>query len=1231
RKSPEQQKSKNCNDAGNDKMASPSITIKRLRQPGEHELRIMEVGCASITEEPAAIELNDESIEVDNMTLASELQTVPVATNNNNSETDALQSVRFPAKPEAISDVESSNSYHGPDPMGLLQRIDANRNLHDGVEDDDDDEDDEDDDEETDADVDGEENSSIASHNGNDAERWQSWMKRWPWVLHEESDGDFAFCLYCNVVINVNRHISYVQQHNLSLYHQERENNYVAFKNSEKQTVSEEHEVKYELGSNEYIKAMKKKRVDEVDALNNFNWERWLKWHSWLERIQPSGTIGLCKCCNIRMNVEFVYLRKRHEISKGHRDALRQQEIESNASRKRKRSASPVNMNAENEPEARSSSAKRPFEDASVPAVVDSGVETADPSDFCELLPDTTPQQCRCTVCDCRMAISSFMRHLKTKVHCNNLQSQRRNSLSKLERGIWAQYGDKHPWLVADPKDPTMAYCHVCSRRFMYGHSEIKRKTHENSEKHQAALTAAGTTNIENPSNETNSEQSESEESSAESDSVGSDEDYVEADARLSTSKTSPVGYKERTNTVHKSKQMVRHYSWLRYTKDRKTQICKYCRVRFHSESNKSRHELTTLHKKLVQQFNERKAARLRQVEKQRKLTENPDDEEEDQSNSDADASDAEEKKVNTEVKITAQVQAKATSRKPVSNRVPTSMHGKVMVWKDRFPWLSYKRAEQRSNYGWCKLCEVSVFIPSFKIAAKHQRSSRHVRLRLERKRRAAQIAAGGVSMATATAAALATGEAKHKAAMAELQAKYSWLEADATDENHCHCKICDARLPIKVFYLRQHDGSRKHADHVERLKNSSETAAAPAVAEEPQQTNMDVDQDSDGALSVKSEDSTLEQSGSKRSRRSADMRRVLRALRASLGKRNEERSQIDMAKDMICSSFDIVHRLRALERGSEASSASPMRPQAEPQTIATPARDTIDLFLDSISQTMKTLPSDLAAEGKVKIMQIVCNLELRNIRRTQTDTAATNKQPDSVAMETTENVAPSREDLNDDQPMPTETIEAIPDSPESASSSVVIDEQFNEAPTRMQLQRVNSNQTVNSLSDVTPTTTQRMRHSLDDNPSKGNAATTTSATVSNGRSKEVPVNIRRILPSTVQVGSKPEQLDKVRVVSMDKLTNPVPNQNNNTRNSGNVVNLNAQSQQKQQQINRSSTINTPTSSTAAKYAEINNAAFIRKIRLNNGVATKVVPYQRAPQNAQEQRQSSPTKKQQSQ
>jgi len=309
-----------------------------------------------------------------------------------------------------------------------------------------------------------------------------------------------------------------------------------------------------------------------------------------------------------------------------------------------------------------------------------------------------------------------------------------------------------------------------------------------------------------------------------------------------------------------KAKRTVRHYSWLRYSKDRKKQMCKYCKVRFYNDSSKLQHDQSEQHKKTMQRLKARKGKKSKKVQEQSSQNneeedenENENEDEEEQSNSesipaDDAANDAEKASstTNTTNKATVKIALKPG---------PTTMQGKVNVWRSRFPWISYKRNEKRKNYGWCKLCDVSVFMPSCKFAARHQRSPRHTRLRLERKRAVEQLPFGGTATSTAGGSAtLATGDAKQKAAMAELQAKYQWLEPDATDENRCYCKLCDTRLPIKVFFLRQHDGSRKHVENIERIGNNNKVSTTLEQPEPANRMDMDQeqDQDSDEALSVK-------------------------------------------------------------------------------------------------------------------------------------------------------------------------------------------------------------------------------------------------------------------------------------------------------------------------------------------------------------------------------------------
>ena len=85
-------------------------------------------------------------------------------------------------------------------------------------------------------------------------------------------------------------------------------------------------EVKQEFGTDSYVQALKLKRKSQNDAFNNFNWRRWLRRYSWLERDTPDGTVGFCKYCLMHLNVEFSYLRDRHQESAKHKDAEKQHE-----------------------------------------------------------------------------------------------------------------------------------------------------------------------------------------------------------------------------------------------------------------------------------------------------------------------------------------------------------------------------------------------------------------------------------------------------------------------------------------------------------------------------------------------------------------------------------------------------------------------------------------------------------------------------------------------------------------------------------------------------------------------------------------------------------------------------------------------------------------------------------------------------------------------------------------
>ncbi|KAH8292966.1 hypothetical protein KR054_001516 [Drosophila jambulina] len=1175
-----------ASDAGH-KMASANPDAS---SSATHELKIMDVegavetvspvkppmvilvdddedpGEEMVEEEQEDADLIDMNLDECSTPLVAELQSALNNPDDKPAGEDPLQGApdrdmdTLSAKTEPSSDAESSHSYH--DPMGLLERIETHEA----------DSQDEEDDYSVD---DGSSTNGGTTKRVPRAKRWLIWMKRWPWMLHEESDGTYAFCLYCNMSINVNNRSKHIQQHNMSLYHQERESNYVAFKRSEEQTrgATSDNEVKHEFGTQSYVAAMKKKRISEIEAFNNFNWLRWLRVHPWLERSQAQGTIGLCRVCNIKMNVEFVYLRKRHETTKGHQEALRQQESDK-PSRKRKRSKSTSGPMLDGEAEPEPEQEEEPeAEDTTVVTINGHLNNSDDPGKWFELIPDTSPRQCRCTLCNCQMAITSFMRHCKANAHCQKLMSPARRR-STTERGIWAMYADLHPWMIADPEDPSLAYCKVCQKRFMYGNSEIKRRNHEKSEKHIAAIAASQATGEPSMADREPEEDGSDEEEQAEADGTGSEATQSEArsgsegseeedDDNWSDKQKNTKGLAPRKAKIRAG---VRFYPWLSYSKDRKTQICKYCRVRFHSESAKARHEFSARHQKLMNQYKARQAKVPRNKVSKYNAAKGEVDEE-GQSNSD-----------------TGTVENKKQDTRPIDKLfvkpIPVTMKGKVMVWKSRFPWLSYKKSELRGNYAWCKLCDVAVFLPSSKWGAKHQRTSRHVRLRNERRRngdlppRPAAKNTEGISAAVATAAALASGEARQKAAMAELQSKYNWLDPDANDENHCHCRVCDTRLPIKVFYLRQHDASRKHAEGLERQRNNNAKEAAPSVSTNSEATadaevqESGLDKDSDGDMSVRSDGSTAEPPA-KRSRRSMEVRRILRALRESMGKRHEERSQIDMAKDMICSSFDIVTRLRTLERegamGHVNCTAQAPEPVKVAPTSAQPSepRHVMDLFFDSISPTMKSLPADLAAEGKAKIMQLVCGLEVRAMHRNNAKAAS----PTSI---------------------PAPLTSAAPAESPAAAQAAAADTDFHSNVI-----------TINDEDQIM----QNNNNDVESTLNKSASGTPAASLTINGNPKDLPENIRRILSSSQLQVTNRNDPDSVRCVPLDKLTTQSPvSVNGNGRHS------------------HGGSLEAP----PKPGAEINNGntlAMLRQIRVNNNNSSKMITIGKAPMQPQPQSQ----------
>lgn len=353
----------------------------------------------------------------------------------------------------------------------------------------------------------------------------------------------------------------------------------------------------------------------------------------------------------------------------------------------------------------------------------------------------------------------------------------------------------------------------------------------------------------------------------------------------------------------------------------------------------------------------------------------------------------------------------------------------------------------------------------------------------------------------------------------------------------------------------------------------------------------------------------------SKRSRRTMELRRILRILRESAGKRHEERSQIDMARDMICSSFDIVKRLRTLERETELGELPSSSMQHQRCTLASPSqpRDTIDLFFESITQTMKTLPPDLAAEGKAKIMQFVSNLELRSMQRTASTLT-------SLRAEANKESSPVKKDashVNQEELTSNGIIDA--DLPDSETSSEIIEVPSDENYAELILDNNANSNDIGHLSEITLTTTQRNAKPSRSPPTGNTTVRPEVPTIVKG-----PVKIRRAMPSTVQAPSKPESVDQLRVVPINKLTIPSQYHNINARSNMNAMNLstttlNRNGQSQSVVFPNNILVNTTPRSNSSSHSDMINGTtsgnvattgVLRKIRFRNDNSTKVITFQ---------------------
>ncbi|XP_005176109.1 protein suppressor of variegation 3-7 isoform X2 [Musca domestica] len=949
---------------------------------------------------------------------------------------------------------------------------------------------------------------STSTHGTLNSTNISEWCKEFPWLLYEESDESFGYCLYCDVRLSV-RSACYIKQHNMSLYHKERSDNYLSFKEEEERNRfgTPLFEIKQEIGTDSYVAALKLKRKTQAEALNNFNWRRWLEEYPWLERDSATGTIGICKYCNVRINVEFSYLRTRHQETSKHKEF----EKEYNSSGQRDGS-----LNKSDD--------------------FQNNTKSNEDNDFrCKSAQDEFAVL-RCKICDITVAKNNFKRHLRTNLHLKReseyvksnkaRKSKKTNSTDNESQEVssktsheWHLYTKQHPWLIADPSDKTQAYCKYCEKRLIYGNSAAKRATHENSVFHKnQEKNIKGQLNesrggeksniVENSEEDQNNgdesdeegnteaedgndPQEENDEASEESEDEENDDNDKnheddEEDEENEEAETDEAHDQEEDNKADESRKRIfrndsewyKQYPWCKkYKPDPlKYCFCSFCKIVISKRCNRMKHSQTGRHvaaeaeylrkhrqKKnlyLLKKPNEtfewavdiksqpslyyckycrvrisrRYSKKQHSISKIHQINEN--------------LFKTSRKPVKQENNIvTQQTSLKRQETPPLSKveKVP-SLITLIKQWQKKFLWLSYKRSESRSNYAFCKICEQSVYVRTIKSVIKHQRSGKHIRTTNQLRRqklqqqREEQDEANHKIIADVGKREIKTTKAKDTSPISnagdktpevkksqseiavsniidEMQKRYSWLKR-SSKPNCGHCPYCNENVYLKPMFLKNHSNSRNHRQSVVKYRINVAKGEKRRHSES-NATSEDVDDGDDVILiednaeeiliseqddnwTVKSEnmdehealDFLLQRSGKSAENTPPHGRPSKRAKKCSPFHRLNENSASLVASILstpltLASCLGPLIQQQIQQATSSQIQQSPTIAQPSTSAVGLPQQEnSLDLFFKSVSETMKNFPTDLAAEGKVKIMQIICDLELKALKRQQQCTA---------------------------------------------------------------------------------------------------------------------------------------------------------------------------------------------------------------------------------------------------
>ncbi|XP_039948237.1 protein suppressor of variegation 3-7-like [Bactrocera neohumeralis] len=214
----------------------------------------------------------------------------------------------------------------------------------------------------------------------------------------------------------------------------------------------------------------------------------------------------------------------------------------------------------------------------------------------------------------------------------------------------------------------------------------------------------------------------------------------------------------------------------------------------------------------------------------------------------------------------------------------------------------------------------------------------------------------------------------------ARWEKDFPWLKADKVDESVGICTVCNKHLVCKKSHLERHQNSYKH----QRLQGfeSFDTECEPSQPSAPefmecgkrefngeeQEFSQAIELDPDYKVD-------FDRDSEKRFKKHS-----AKDLKASQKHQNANGSESNESHSNRSFKLDRFKLLKRVDRDRNTLNEYYLIRRKQHSPPIQQAKDTFDLFFDSVCATVKTLPPKLGAEVKGRISQLIAEFELRAI-----------------------------------------------------------------------------------------------------------------------------------------------------------------------------------------------------------------------------------------------------------